>query len=111
MIRTSKQNRALHKWFTLLAKEMKDRGLDMRKVLKPSIEITPTMELVKNTIWRPIQIAKYGKESTTQITTKELQGVYDDIDRFFLSQHQIDLPFPSEDNLHLLENLIKQYNL
>lgn len=61
--RTPKQNRALHKWYTLLAHEMTSQGLDMRKVLKPSIEITPTPELVKNYLWRPIQMAKYDIES------------------------------------------------
>lgn len=111
MIRTSKQNRSLHLFFTLLAYEMKEQGLDMRTVLKPSIEITPTMELCKEYLWRPIQIAKYGKASTTEITTKELQAIYQDLDRFFLSKHQINLPFPSEDNLKLMEQLIKDYNI
>lgn len=111
MILTSKQNRALHKWYTLLAHEMKEQGLDMRKVLKPSIEITPTLELVKDYIWRPIQIAKYNKVSVTEIDSKELNGVYQDLDRFFLQKHKINLPFPSEDNLQLLEQLIKDYNL
>lgn len=111
MIRTNKQNSALHLWFTLLAKQMTDQGLDMRKVLKPSVEITPTLELVKNTLWRPIQVLKTGKESTTEITTKELQEIYNDIDRFFLSKHKIELPFPSAENLELMKLLIKEQNL
>ena len=111
MILSSKQNRALHKWYALLANDMKEKGLDMRKVLKPSIEITPTLELVKDYIWRPIQIAKYNKVSVTEIDSKELNGVYEDLDRFFLSKHQINLPFPSEENLKLIEQLIKDYNL
>lgn len=111
MILSSKQNRALHKWYALLTYKMKNQGLDMRQVLKPEIEITPTLELVKNYIWRPIQIAKYNKESVTEIDSKELNGVYEDLDRFFLTKHNINLPFPSEDNLKLLEQLIKDYNL
>lgn len=111
MILSKKQNRALHKWYSLLAYEMAQQGLDMRKVLKPAVEITPTLELVKNYLWRPIQIAKYNKVSVTEIDGKELNGVYDDLDRFFLQKHKIDLPFPSEDNLKLLEQLIKDYNL
>jgi len=111
MTRTNKQNSALHLWFTLLAKQMADQGLDMRKVLKPSVEITPTLELVKNTIWRPIQILKTGKESTTEITAKELQEIYDDVDKFFLSKHKIDLPFPNIKNLELMKLLIKEQGL
>ena len=111
MIRTTKQNRALHKYFTLLAKKMTEQGLDMKKALKPSVEITPTMELVKDYLFRPIMKAKYDKESTTELTTIELQGVIQDLDRFFLSKHKIDIPFPSAENLHLLEQLIKEHNI
>jgi hypothetical protein len=111
MIRTTKQNRALHLYFTLLAKKMAEQGLDMKKALKPSVEITPTMELCKEYLFRPIMRAKYDKESTTELTTKELQGVIQDLDRFFLSKHKIDVPFPSAENLHLLEQLIKEYGI
>lgn len=111
MKRTIRQNKALHLWLTLLAKRMKEQGLDMKKVLKPSVEITPTMELCKEYLWRPIQIAKYNKESTTELTTTELQGVIQDLDRFFLSKHGIDLPFPSEDNIQLMKNLINEYDI
>ena len=111
MQRTKLQNRALHLWFTLLAEDLKSKGLDMKAVLRPEIEITPTMELIKNQIWRPVQIAKYDKYSTAEITTEELQGIYKDLDRFFLSRHKIDLPFPSEDNLQLLKNLTEEYGL
>jgi hypothetical protein len=90
---------------------MTEQGLDLRKVLKPSVEITPTMELVKEYLFRPIMQAKYKKDSTADLTTIELQGVIQDLDRFFLSQHKINLPFPSEDSLHLLDQLIKEHNI
>ena len=37
--RTAKQNRALHLYFTHLADELNSAGLDMRKTLKPGVEI------------------------------------------------------------------------
>lgn len=111
MKRTDKQRKALHKWFALLAYEMKERGLDMRKILKPSIEITPTPYLVKEYLWKSTQKIMTGKHSTIEITTKELQEIYNVLDTHLLKENKIDLPFPSEDNLHQIENLIKEYNL
>jgi len=111
MIRTTKQNRALHLWYTLLAKRMVQQGLDMRKVLEPSIEITPTKDLVKNYIWRPVQIAKFEKVSTTQINHEELQEIYNDVDKHFLQEHKIFIPFPSIENIGIMENLIKEHNI
>lgn len=111
MIRTTRQNRALHKWYSLVAHNMKEQGLSMQKVLKPTYEITPTMTLIKDCIWRPVQLTMTGKESTTEITTKELQDIYQVIDTNFLGKWQIDLPFPSAENLHLLNQLINEYNL
>jgi len=111
MIRTAKQNRALHKWYSLVAHNMKEQGLSMQQVLKPTYEITPTMTLIKDCIWRPVQKSMTGKQSTTEITTKELQDIYLVIDKNFLEKWQIDLPFPSAENLHLLEQLIKEHNI
>jgi hypothetical protein len=111
MKRTNLQNKSLHLWLTLLAKKMIEQGLDLRKVLKPSVEITPTMELVKDYLFRPIMQTKYDKDSTADLTTIELQGVIQDLDRFFLSKHKINLPFPDESNLKLLDQLIKEHNI
>ena len=37
--RTLQQNRALHVLFQMLANELNSNGLDMRKTLKPSVDI------------------------------------------------------------------------
>ena len=39
MVRTEQQNKALHVYYRILADELNDKGLDMRKVLKPEIDI------------------------------------------------------------------------
>lgn len=109
--RTNQQNRALHLWFKLLAHDMEAQGLDMKLVLRPEIPITPTPELVKNHIWRPVQIAKFDKYSTADITTDELQKTYKDVDTFFLTKHKLNLPFPSKENLELLKKLTEEYGL
>ena len=74
--RTLKQNRALHKLFTQMAESLNDAGFDMRRTLKETIDIPWTPENVKNFIWRPIQEAQLGKESTTELTTYDIDTVY-----------------------------------
>ena len=75
---TRQQQKALHLFFTLLANELNEMGLDQRKVLKPSIEIPWSGESVKEQIWRPIQEALYIKKSTTKLLKKEeIDKIYD----------------------------------
>lgn len=93
--RTLQQNRALHKLFNLLADELNESGLDQRKVLKESVDIPWTPEAIKNQIWRPIQQAQLNKQSTTELTTKEIDEVFDTINRHLGEKFSIHIPFPS----------------
>ena len=69
--RTPTQSNALHLFFEQLAESLNSSGLDMRKVLKPSYDISWTKESVKEHLWRPIQKMMYGKSSTTQLSKHE----------------------------------------
>lgn len=93
--RTTQQNRALHKYFSLVAEALNDAGLDLRKVLKPEIEIPWSAETVKNYLWRSVQQAQLNKESTADLTTKEIDLVYDTLNRFLSEKFGISEPFPS----------------
>lgn len=92
--RTSLQNRALHLYFTQLAKTLNDAGLDMKKVLKPEIDIPWNGETIKEYIWRPVQKAQLNKASTTELTTKEIDEVFDTINRH-LAKFGVHKAFPS----------------
>src|SRR6056297_3388663 len=70
--RTKKQNSALHKFFRLLGDTLNAAGLDMRKVLKPEVEIPWTDTTVKTNLWKPIQEAIYETSSTTELSTEEV---------------------------------------
>jgi len=97
--RTQRQNRALHVYFQLLADELNGAGLDMREVLKPGVDISWTMETVKEYLWRPIQIVQLKKKSTTDLTTTEIDKVYETLNRFLGQKLKVSVPFPSiEDN-------------
>ena len=74
--RTTQQNKALHKFFEMLADSLNEQGLDMRVVLKEDAEIPWTKESVKNHLWRPLQKALEGKESTTEMDTKDPSEIH-----------------------------------
>jgi len=92
--RTLRQNRALHLYFNLIAERLNDAGLDMKAVLKPEIDIPWTGGTVKDFLWRPIQRLQLGKKSTTELTTKDIDKIFDTVNRH-LAKHGIHEAFPS----------------
>ena len=88
----------------MLADELNDAGLDMKKVLKPGVDIPWTKESIKEYIWRPIQQAQLSKKSTTELTTKEIDSVFDTINRHLGEKFGIHVPFPSIDELMRVKN-------
>lgn len=101
--RTDRQNRALHVLFRLLADELNSAGLDMRKTLKPDVEIPWSPQSTKEYLWRPIQQAQLSKKSTTELTTKEIDEVFDTINRHLGEKFGIHIPFPSIEEVLLRE--------
>ena len=98
--RTAQQNRALHLYFELIADQLNEAGLDMRAVLKPEVEIPWTARNIKEFIWRPVQKLQLGKDSTTNLTTKEIDIVFETVNRH-LAKHGVHVPFPSIEDLML----------
>lgn len=97
--RSSAQNRALHAWMTELATELNDRGLYMQEVLKPSIEIEWTMDLVKSYIVHPLAEAIAQTNRTSELSSVQLSQVITIIDQNLLAKHGIDLPFTHEQEM------------
>lgn len=93
--RTKQQNKALHVLFNLLANTLNEAGLDMRKTLKPGIDIPWSGPAVKEFLWRPIQTAQLDKRSTTELTTVEIDEVFDTINRHLGEKFGLHVPFPS----------------
>jgi len=94
--RTEQQNKALHKYFELLADDLNNAGLDMKVVLKPEVDIPWTKETIKEYIWKPVQKAMLLKESTTELTTSEISKVYDVINRLISEKYELHTPFPED---------------
>jgi hypothetical protein len=99
--RTSAQNRALHLYFTQLAEALNNAGLDMRRTLRPDVDIPWNSETVKEHLWRPIQKAELQKESTTKLSTKDIDAVYDTLNRHLGEKFDISVSFPSIEGMLL----------
>ena len=82
----------------MLADELNAAGLEMRKVLKPEVEIIWTTESVKEYLFRPIMLAMYDIISTTDLDTKQVSKVYEVLNRHTANRFGISLPFPSEED-------------
>lgn len=98
-IRTLQQSKALHLYFTQLAEMLNQSGLDMRKVLKPSISIPWTPQTIKENLWKPVMEFQLQKSSTTEMTTKDIDEVYDVINKHIGEQFGISIEFPSQESL------------
>ncbi|MFA6989754.1 MAG: hypothetical protein WC197_06775 [Candidatus Gastranaerophilaceae bacterium] len=95
--RTITQNNALHLFFTLLAEELNNAGLDMRKTLKQEVEIPWSPQTIKEYLWRPIQIAAIKKQSTIDLNSNEVDIVWNILNRHLGEKFGIYVPFPSEE--------------
>lgn len=96
--RTNQQNKAMHKFFELLANDLNGAGLDMKRTLKESIDIPWTPVTVKEWLWRPVQDAMLEKESTTELTPKEVNQVYETLIRHLSEKFCITTEFPKLEN-------------
>jgi len=97
--RTNLQNRALHKYLTWIAEDLAASGQDMRQIVK--LPIRPTMENVKESMFRPVMQALYpDKESTTDLDTKELQHVYEVFNAAMSERLGVGREFPSEESMY-----------
>lgn len=101
--RTIAQNRSIHKWAEELADELNNAGLDMRQVLKPEVDIPWDKETIKRYLIHPIIRAMYEKESTKDLTTKELSRAVDVLHRHLLDKFQVSVPFPSDEHYRMIE--------
>lgn len=96
-LRTIKQNRALHVYFTQLAQELNESGQDMKQVIR--VPISWSAYSVKEYLWRPLQKAMLGKDSTTELNTEEIEKIYDNMNRIIGERTGVCVPWPSIESL------------
>lgn len=82
--------------FDYSALQLNDAGLYVGQVIR--FDAPWDGRRFKELIWREVQRKMTGKESTTQITAKEVNEIYEVIERAFI-QKGIMIEFPSLDTL------------
>jgi len=92
--RSLSQNAALHLFCQQLADKLNEAGLDQRKVMKPSADIPWNMESVKENLWRPIQKAVTGLDSTTKPKTSQYPAIYDVLNMHLATKFGISVEWP-----------------
>lgn len=96
--RTLAQNRALHKYCSEVSQECINHGITT-KVILYNLEVYPNEYTIKDCI-RAIGLEKFGKISTSELTTKELQECFEEFRQILIEVTNgiITLSFPSVEN-------------
>ena len=94
--RTIKQNRCMWQYFDDVARECQHAGISPQVFVKAfSVDVTPKMV---EDIWRAIIELKYGHSSTTQLSSKEVIEMYDEMNRG-LASVGLHVEWPSWDSV------------
>lgn len=97
--RTDQQRKSIEVYCRELATALNDAGLDQRAVLaqmREGVEIPWNQDTVKDTLWRRIQVAILGKESTTKLNADEVSRVYDVLNRWTGQTFGVSVQFPEK---------------
>ena len=94
--RSSKQNRSLHKLFTIISFALNELGMEFNYTGVKGMELSTryTPDIVKNFFWRPIQISLFDIESTKDINTHQINDITDVIVKYF-GEKGVVIEFPS----------------
>tara|TARA_R110000772_G_C13310282_1_gene440308 strand:+ start:37822 stop:38241 length:420 start_codon:yes stop_codon:yes gene_type:complete len=94
--RTGQQNKAVHVFFDLVAEALNERGITFTEFFRDGFEVKWSSAIVKQEIWRPVQKAVIGFEtSTSKCKTTDYPNIYEPINKK-LSEFGIHVPWPEE---------------
>ena len=96
--RTLLQNSALHKWFTMIAEKLIEDGQTFNIKLGTAQSMW-SRNTVKENLFRPIMKAITKKESTTELTTKEVGELEESMHDVTSRNFHFTIPFPSKERL------------
>jgi len=99
--RTNLQNACLHLYCEQIADELTDRGINFKMFFEQEFEVPWTMQIVKDNVWRPVQVAICDKKSTTKPLTTEYNKIYEFLN-LKLSEWGFHIPWPSKESLRLI---------
>ena len=91
--RSDQQRKALQVYCRQVAYVLNDQGITFTMFFRSGFEVPWSMDIVKDEIWRPVQISLFKKISTTKPLTNEYQQIFEPINRK-LSEYGIHVPWP-----------------
>tara|TARA_R110000765_G_scaffold70025_1_gene135854 strand:+ start:137 stop:535 length:399 start_codon:yes stop_codon:yes gene_type:complete len=96
--RTTQQNSSLHLYFTFIANELNDLGMEFQYfgVTGKALSMKYTPHIVKDYFWKPIQLTLFNVETTTKLDTNQMNNIIDIVTKFFADKGVV-IPFPSLD--------------
>jgi hypothetical protein len=94
--RTTLQNKALHKGCQNIADLLVEHGISLTVALK-NLDVRPTMYTIKDA-FRSVAKAKYGVDSTAQLSTSGINGVWVDLTKAISEATGLEIEFPSQDS-------------
>ena len=96
--RSLSQNNALHLWLTQIAEILNESGQVYTNEM--GIPCTYTMELLKNTYWKPLQKQLFDIESTKEMTSTILNNLIDSFTLWLSESKGVEAPeFPNKQRL------------
>lgn len=103
--RTTRQNSALHLLFTIISSQLNEMGVEFQYFgLKGQVlSVRHSPNLVKEHVWKPIQKALFDIDSTTKISTVQINEIVDVLAKYF-AEKGIVIQFPSKEQLEQLIN-------
>lgn len=97
--RSDLQNKALHLYLSMLSQALNDAGYDFRQTIKDDIEIPWSPELCKEYLWRVIQKAMTGADSTTKPKTSDYPQIYETLNRHTAQKLGVSVHWPCKDQM------------
>ncbi len=103
--RTLRQSRAMHQYFKMVSDEARNTGITFSEFirLRPRLEMPWTPERAKE-IWKTAQMHMFGTTSTRDLTTGQIDQVYDVVNKVLGEILHFNIPFPSIEE-QMLEEL------
>ena len=99
-LRTLRQNSAIHLYLSQLAESLNSAGFDVKKTIRQEVEIPWSADNCKELLWRPVQQAMLGKKSTTELEKKDVDKIYDIINKTIGERTGVHCPFPNIETIY-----------
>ena len=95
-IRSSKQNAALHLWFTQMADLLNNKGITFESIA--GLEAPFTAEYIKVNWFKPIAFAMFEINTTTKLNSNQINQIFDVVSKHLSEMTGEFIEFPSIEN-------------